>query len=75
MISAPTHSEGQSREQALAANVGDVRCIQKAAVALFIGFGYIRRTTATPIVDFASRRSSVRSRLAPLANYLQTKGF
>jgi hypothetical protein len=57
--------EGASREQALAANSGNVWQTSRAEIAVISGFGNVwQRVEKTP-PDFASRRSPVRSRLAP----------
>ena len=66
MSSAPTTAQGQSKEQALAANDRHVRRLRSLADPLFIGSDHGPRVAATPRVHFASRRSPVRSRLAPL---------
>jgi hypothetical protein len=66
MSSAPTTAQGQSKEQALAANDRQLRRRRGVAGPLFIGSDHTRRVAETPRVHFASRRSPVRSRLAPL---------
>jgi hypothetical protein len=65
MRRAPISVQGRSKEQALAANDRQVRRRRSPADPLFIGSDHRRRIAETPRVHFASRRSPVRSRLAP----------
>ena len=58
--------EGTSREQALAANSGNVWQTSNADFAVNPGFGNVWQRVEKPPPNFASRRSPVRSRLAPL---------
>jgi len=63
--------EGTSREQALAANSGNVWQTSNADFAVNPGFGNVWQRVEKPPPNFASRRSPVRSRLAPSKEYLQ----
>jgi hypothetical protein len=57
--------EGTSREEALAANSGNVWQTRPLENVGIPGNGNVRQRVATPGADFASRRSPVRSRFAP----------
>jgi hypothetical protein len=59
-------SQGQSKEQALAANSGNVQCTSRVADAVFAGRGNTRPTVTTPRADLTSRRSLVRAQYRPL---------
>ena len=66
MSSSPTMAQGKSKEQALAANDRSVRRCRSLVDPVFTGSDHGPRVAATPRAHFASRRSPVRSRLAPL---------
>jgi hypothetical protein len=57
MSSPPMCSEGQSKEQALAASSGDLRAYEAGADSDGTGDFGQRQPAATPCTDFASRRS------------------